>query len=592
MKIRIDHKVVEVSEGITIMQAAGLLGIAIPALCYREGIAHHPSCMVCMVKDLDSGQLLPSCAYPVKDGMNILTHSLEIHEARREALELLLSDHVGDCEAPCRRSCPAFMDIPEMNRLIASGKFEAALSVVREEIALPLILGYICPAPCEKACHRASIDGAVSVCLLKRVTAESHCRLPTADCSMYGTIGSRQPAVSSQQSTVGNQQLAVNSRQSRVAIIGTGPAGLSAAFYLQSLGHQAVLFDQHKEAGGLLRYHITEDKLPRKALDGEINVIRSMGAEFRMNTLVTKEFFDNVLLSEFDAVIIASGREEKQITDDFGLEVDEHGLKVSRKTLEARPREGHDNTSHMAEDPSLITHHSSLETHGIFACGNIIRKRQMAVRSVAQGKATALSADHYLRTGKPGTIHHPFNSSFGKLFESEYEEYLKESPASERNEPAKGFMGGFTEEEAMKEASRCMNCDCRKPVSCKLRTCATEYQAQQKKFAGPERKKILKSLQHEFVVYEPEKCIKCGICVEITRSEGELQGLTYIGRGFDVRIDVPLGGSMKEALTRAGVMVVEACPTGALAYKTDHDEKRRVKGPLQGSGNTDGKSKP
>ncbi|MCX6287161.1 MAG: 2Fe-2S iron-sulfur cluster-binding protein [Bacteroidetes bacterium] len=545
MQITIDHKSFEVKEGMTLMQAAASLGISIPALCFREGIAHHPSCMVCLVKDLDSGRLLPSCAYPVLDGMNIQTHSHEIHEARREALELLLSDHVGDCEAPCRRSCPAFMDIPEMNRLIAAGRFKEALKVVREEIALPLTLGYICPAPCEKACHRASIDGSVSICLLKRSTADEGSRL-------YSGLAP-----------------AVEKSGKKVAIIGTGPAGLSAAFYVLRCGHHAVLFDQHKEAGGLLRYHITEDELPRQVLDSEIEVVRLMGAEFRLSTLVTKELFDTVLLREFDAVIIASGREEKQISDDFGLEPDEYGLKISRTTLEAKTRDESDDRD--GRDDHSLTH----QQRGIFACGNIIRKHQMAVRSVAQGKAAALSADHFLKTGKPGGVHQLFNSSFGRLKEAEFDEYLKESPSLSRLEPEKGFIGGFTEAEAMKEAARCMNCDCRKPVSCKLRIYANEYQAYQKKFTGPERKKIIKSVQHEFVIYEPEKCIKCGICVEITRAEGELQGLTYVGRGFDVRISVPLGGSLKEALIRTGEKVVEACPTGALAYKINHNEKRR-----------------
>ncbi|MCX6241764.1 MAG: 2Fe-2S iron-sulfur cluster-binding protein [Bacteroidetes bacterium] len=547
MRIRIDHKEVEAKEGMTIMQAAALLGISIPALCYHEGITHHASCMVCMVKDLDSGRMLPSCEYPALDGMNIQTHSHEIHEIRREALELLLSDHVGDCEAPCRRSCPAFMDIPEMNRLIAAGRFNEALKVVREEIALPLILGYICPAPCEKACHRASIDGALSICLLKRSTADEGARLFAGIPPMAGNGGDTIAAGRGFPHNTGT----LNTSGKKVAIIGTGPSGLSAAFYTLRSGHQAVLFDQHKEAGGMLRYHITEEKLPRKALEAEIRVISQMGAEFRMNTLITREFFDNVLLREYHAVIIASGREEQQITDDFGLELDEHGLKVSRTTLEAH-------------------HH-----RGIFACGNIIRKRQMAVRSVAQGKAAALSADHYLKTGKPGPAHQMFNSSFGRLLETEFGEYLKESPAAARLEPAKGFTGGFTEAEAIKEAARCMNCDCRKPVTCKLRIYADEYQAHQKRFAGNERKLISKSLQHEFVVYEAEKCIKCGICVEITKSEHELQGLTYIGRGFDVRINVPLGGSMEGALVRTGKKVIEACPTGALACKINHNEKRR-----------------
>ncbi len=566
MKLKIDHKEVEAKEGTSIMQAASLLGISIPALCYSEGIEHHASCMICMVKDLNSGRLLPACEYPAQEGMNIQTHSHEIHEARREALELLLSDHVGDCEAPCRRSCPAFMDIPEMNRLIAAGRFEEALKVVREEIALPLILGYICPAPCEKACHRAGIDGALSICLLKRAASLETDLVHRTSYIVHRTsyIVPRTSYIVHRTSYIVPRTSYIvhpnSSIQHRIAIIGTGPSGLAAAFYLQRLGHQAVLFDQHKEAGGLLRYHITEDKLPRQALDAEIDMIRQMGAEFRLNTLITKEFFDNVLLKEFDAIIIATGREDNQIADDFGLEQDEHGLKVSRTTLEAR-----------IHQPSDISHPAP----AIFACGNVIRKRQMAVRSVAQGKAAALSADHFLRTGKPGVAHHLFNSSFGRLTEIEFEEYLKESPASERNEPEKGFMGGFTAAEAMKEAARCMNCDCRKPISCKLRKYATEYQAHQKRFAGPERKLITKSLQHEFVVYEAEKCIKCGTCVEITKTEGELRGLSYVGRGFDVRISVPLGGSVKDALIRTGEKVIEACPTGALAYKIRTDEKRR-----------------
>ncbi|MCX6280535.1 MAG: 2Fe-2S iron-sulfur cluster-binding protein [Bacteroidetes bacterium] len=544
MKLRIDHREVEAEEGMTIMQAAALLDICLPTLCYRKGIAHHPSCMVCVVRDVDTGRLLPACAYPVREGMNIQTHSREIHDARREALELLLSDHVGDCEAPCRRSCPAFMNIPEMNRLISSGQFTEALQLVREEIALPLILGYICPAPCEKACHRSSIDGAVSICLLKRFTADDISRLYS------GLLPS------------------IERSGKRVAIIGTGPSGLSAAFYLLRRGHLAVLFDRHPEAGGLLRYHITEDKLPRKALASEIEVIRLMGAEFRMNTLITKDFFDQVLLHEYDAVIIATGREEKQITEDFGLERDEHGLKVSRTTLEAHTRQPEAGTW----NPEPGSHGSRVTGHGIFACGNILHKRQMAVRSVAQGKAAALSAVHYLKTGKPGSACHLFNSSFGRLNEAEYGEYLKESGPASRLAPAKGFMGGFTEAEAMKEAARCMNCDCRKLSSCKLRIFASEYQAQQKKFAGPNRKLITKSVQHEFVIYEAEKCIKCGICVEITRAEGELKGLTYVGRGFDVRINVPLGGTLREALTRTGKKVTEACPTGALAFKIGNHE--------------------
>ena len=179
IKLTIDNTPVEVEEGTTVLQAAAALGIEIPTMCYLEGHTCHPSCMVCMVKDAGKGNFFPSCAMPAAEGMNIIATSDEVYDIRREALELLLSDHVGDCEAPCTLTCPAGMDIPLMNRLIANGEFEKSLEIVRQEIALPLILGYICPAPCEKACRRKPIDGAVSICLLKRFTAQDSGRRNT-----------------------------------------------------------------------------------------------------------------------------------------------------------------------------------------------------------------------------------------------------------------------------------------------------------------------------------------------------------------------------------------------------------------------------
>ncbi|HNW72349.1 MAG TPA: 2Fe-2S iron-sulfur cluster-binding protein [Bacteroidales bacterium] len=519
MKITIDHHRIEAIEGMTVMEAAAAAGIVIPAMCHIAGVHNHPSCMVCLVKDIGRNQFIPSCSCLVEDEMLIQTHSPEIRELRREALELLLSDHVGDCEAPCQRSCPAHMDIPRMNRLIANNRLQDALDLVREEIALPWILGYICPAPCEKACRRGTIDQPVSVCLLKRITAEDDSRR-------------------------GNNLLIKAPRTGkRVAIIGTGPAGLSAAFYLLRSGHGCTLFDQHSDPGGMLRSHIPEERLPRHVLDAEIDVIRNMGAEFRMNARIDDRRFEETLLHDFDALILATGNEEQKILHDFGLILDEEGIRVSRTTFGA--------------------------THpGIFACGTPASKNQMAVRSVAQGKNAARSADHFLRTGKPHGPMKKFNSSFGILWETEFETYLVEGSRDKRTEPAGGLRSGFTTGEAIREAARCMHCDCRRQEDCKLRNYAGEYQAHQKRFIGPERKMITKVSGHPMVVYESEKCIKCGLCVAITSREKEPIGLSYIGRGFDVRINVPLKGSILEALTRTAEKVVQSCPTGALAWKS------------------------
>ncbi|MDP1622880.1 MAG: 2Fe-2S iron-sulfur cluster-binding protein [Bacteroidales bacterium] len=526
VKLTIDHNPVEVQEGISVMEAAAILGISIPSMCFRPGLTNHPSCMVCLVKDLDRDHLVPSCAMPVSEGMNILTNSPEVTEARREALELLLSDHVGDCEAPCRLSCPAFMDIPLMNRLIAKGDFDQALRIVREEIALPLILGFICPAPCEKACKRKALDHAVSICLLKRSSA------------LFG-----------KPETSGLSEIPVNNGK-KVAIIGTGPAGLSAAFYLLRSGHSCVLFDQHEKAGGAMQYEIPEDRLPKDMLDDEIGTIRKMGAEFRLGVMITREIFQNSILPGFDAAILATGSLKSVIDNAFGIQPDAHGVFIDKKNF-------------------------TTTIPGVFACGNIIREQKMAVHSVAQGKMAAKQVERFLGTSKPTRKPIKFNSVAGHLSEPELKEYLKESIPDDRVEPVDGFLAGLTKEEAMHEALRCLHCDCRKPVSCKLRIYAEEYDVNRRRFAGQDRKQLTRSVQHELLVYEAEKCIRCGLCVEITEKHGESIGLGFAGRGFDVRISVPFDENIKEALTITAKECVESCPTGALAFK-DTEERSSI----------------
>ncbi|NQV02241.1 MAG: (2Fe-2S)-binding protein [Bacteroidia bacterium] len=518
MQITIDHIAIEVEEGMTVMQAAALKGIRIPSLCYLPGHSNHPSCMICLVKDLDKGVMFPSCAMPVTEGMNLLASSEEVKEARKEALELLLSDHVGDCEAPCRLSCPAFMNIPLMNRLISANKVEEALRVVREEIALPLVLGYICPAPCENACRRKKIDDPVSICLLKRYTAQDETIRKTG------------------------LDFPIHKSGKRVAVIGTGPAGLAAAFYILQMGHACVLFDKNEQAGGALRYSVPDDLLPKEMLDADIESIRTLGGKFKLNYPVTRETWEIEILPGFDAVILATGFQEEHPADNFGLPLLGNGAIIHKKNFASgKP--------------------------GVFGCGSIITEQLLSVRSVAQGQKAALKADGFLN-GNTDLRRRPlFNSVIGPLKEEEKKEYMQEASSVVRTDPGIGYLDGFTREEAIREAQRCMHCDCRKPVSCKLRIYADEYGANRRRFAASERKQLSRNLQHELVVYEPEKCIRCGLCVEISEKEGEALGLAYIGRGFDVRITVPFGKSMKEGLEKAAKACVEGCPTGALACR-------------------------
>jgi NADPH-dependent glutamate synthase beta subunit-like oxidoreductase/ferredoxin len=511
IKLKINHTEVSVEPGTTILKAAQQLGIEIPTMCHNDEVEHFTSCMICLVKNVHNGKLYPSCSLPVTEGLEIITLDDEIREARQTGLELLLSDHVGDCVAPCTIACPAHMDIPTMNRLLASGKFDQALKVVKQNIALPSVLGHICPAPCEGACRRKPIDGAVSICLLKRFAGDK----------------------------VLFEEIPVTPTGHKVAIIGSGPAGLSAAYYLQLKGVQCTVFEQSGEVGGIIRNEIESGKLPEESLEKESLVISKLGVEFKLNTTIDKISFETIQ-HDFDAVLIASGN----ISD----EQKSWGIATNAKGFEANEQ----------------TYQTAQPT--VFVAGSAFKPSKLVIRLLAQGKEAAASVWQLLN-GKP-VVGQPmkFNSKFGRLIIPEYAQYLKESVEGNRVEPAQGILKGLTKEEVKAEAARCLHCDCRKIDSCKLREYSEEYKAEQKRFAYEERKAVRKQF-HDTIVYEPEKCIKCGICVRLTAKHQEKYGFTYIGRGFDVEIGIPFSENINEGLKLIAEKVADECPTGALGRR-------------------------
>ncbi len=172
-ELLVDGRSVRVSDGATLLDAARSLGIAIPTLCFREGLPHHTSCMVCLVEDERSGRLEPACATQASEGDRVRTGGERVIAARRRSVELLLAEHDGDCEAPCTRACPAHADIPTSIRRIAAGDRRAALAILMERLPLAWTLAVICPAPCRQACRRKRVDSAVDICGLKRAAAEA-----------------------------------------------------------------------------------------------------------------------------------------------------------------------------------------------------------------------------------------------------------------------------------------------------------------------------------------------------------------------------------------------------------------------------------
>lgn len=518
-KISIDGREVEIEAGATILDAAQRLGIDIPTMCHLRGHEAMTSCMVCVVKVPGMNGLVPACGSVVCDGMQVESDSEEVFDARKAALELLLSDHVGDCMGPCQMGCPARMNIPRMIRQIAAGELRDAVVTVKRDIALPAVLGRICPAPCEKVCRRKQHDDAVSICLLKRYVADVD-------------LQSDSPYLPQCRQKCGK----------RVAIIGAGPAGLAAAYYLQQDGIECTVFDDHEEAGGMLRYGVPEKDLPRDVLAKEIAAIERLGVTFRFGTRVGAAISMDEIRRDFDAVFIGTGELKPDDAERLGVEASSDGIKVNSRT-------------------------GATNVPGVFAGGNAVRNRRLAVRSVADGKEVAQSIRQYLRGEEVTGPARVFNSRMGKLEDGEMDLFLASADAGARQKPSDPA-GGLSEREAHAESLRCLHCDCRKPESCLLREYAQAYDARQSRYKG-DRRRFVQHTQHPDVIYEPGKCIDCGICIRIASQAGEKLGLTFVGRGFDVRMAVPFDASLAEGLQVAAAQCVEACPTGALAFRSE-----------------------
>lgn len=165
--------------------------------------------------------------------------------------------------APCQAACPAGIDIPNYVALVGLGRHREALALIREDVALPGVLGRVCEHPCEKSCRRGRVDRPVSICALKRLAYDRAAEYPDGG-----------PAVPERK------------YPERVAVVGAGPAGLSAAYFLARRGYGVTIFEAMPEAGGMLAYGIPSYRLPREVLRAEVDYIRALGVEIRLNTTV------------------------------------------------------------------------------------------------------------------------------------------------------------------------------------------------------------------------------------------------------------------------------------------------------------------
>lgn len=299
LNITLNGKIVTAEAGETILTVATRNGIKIPTLCNQPELKPYGSCFICVVEQKGLSRLVPSCATPVFDGMAVETDSERVRASRKMCVELLLSDHVGDCRGPCQVECPAGIDIPGFISLLAHKNEAEAIKLIKEALPFPASLGRVCPRPCEQQCRRICSDDSVSICFLKRYIADVDLLRP-------------EPYVPGTGRPTGK----------RVAIVGAGPAGLSAAFYLRLDGHDVTVFDSHPEAGGMLRYGIPAYRLPREILAKEIGIIEKMGAKISCNKCLGRDFNLDGLKREYDAVFLAIGA---QSASDMRVEGEKEG---------------------------------------------------------------------------------------------------------------------------------------------------------------------------------------------------------------------------------------------------------------------------
>jgi len=370
VKLTINDKLVEVPEGTTILQAARQVGIKIPTLCYYEAIKPYGGCRLCLV-EVTAGPrttLTASCSYPVAEGIKVLTDTEKVLRARRLVIDLLwsrcpdlpilksiaqelgvkepsfplgdsqcilcdlctrvcselenlgvigmqgrgakrevltpfgeLSEVCQDCgacgfvcptawihevakiSAPCTLTCPAGINVQGYVQLVNQGKDQEALKLIMEQLPLPGVLGRICPHPCEEECRRNIVDQPVAICNLKRFAADQvdlkEIGLPKAE-----------------------------ARPEKVAIIGSGPAGLSCAYHLARRGYKSTIFEALPVTGGMLRVGIPDYRLPKRVLDREIDNILSLGVELKLNTALGRDFtLDSLLSNGYKAVFLGTG---------------------------------------------------------------------------------------------------------------------------------------------------------------------------------------------------------------------------------------------------------------------------------------------
>ncbi|MDY6916189.1 MAG: FAD-dependent oxidoreductase, partial [Candidatus Cloacimonadota bacterium] len=622
--IKLNDKEVKTEEEKTILEVANENGIEIPTLCHDSELKPFGSCWVCAVQVKGRKGFVTSCGTTIIDGMEVITDSPEIHRARKMALELLLSDHYADCEAPCKLACPDEVDVQTYVSHIANGHYHEAVKVIKENLPMPLSIGRVCPAFCEDECRRSLVEEPIAIRQLKRLAADF-------DLTDEWTWTPEK----------------AKSTGEKIAIVGGGPSGLTCGYYLSNIGHDVTVFEAAPKPGGWLRYGIPEYRLPKKILDKEIELMCTNGMKIKTNMPIGDKITIPQLSKEYNAVYLAMGaqkavpmrakgsdligcllgvnflkehalgnkpqlgkrvaiigggntaidcaRTAKRLGADVTLayrrtrkempaesyEVDaaeEEGIKfyfltnpvenfgnkkgeLTKIKFEKMKLGKPDDTGRRRPEPTgkffeekfdtviaaisqrpdvdflaekknyiggkeiPLTRWATAEADeytmylgikNIFAGGDFRRGPATAIEAIADGRKAATAIDRYLK-GKimlnPVKV---FNSvkekKLAEIDTTEYEQYEKEDrllmPELDPEKRATNFKEvelGFDEEDAIKEAKRCLECGCMVKETCDLRKFATDYEVDADLFMGSENKHPIDD-SHPYIRRDANKC--------------------------------------------------------------------------------------
>ncbi|NLM83842.1 MAG: FAD-dependent oxidoreductase [Clostridiales bacterium] len=681
LNITINGKPCTAKPGQTILQACRDNGVSIPTLCHDERLRPFGSCLLCRIEVEGARSTMLACGTEVTEGMVIRTETDAVNSARRACLELLLSQHHGDCKAPCTLTCPNHMDVQGYVAHIANGRFEDALRVIKETNPLPVVCGRICTRPCEGQCRRNIVDEPIAIAQLKRFAADIDLE------KEVHYLPERKPATGK-----------------RVAIVGAGPAGLTAAWFLAIAGHSVTIFERHAKPGGMLRYGIPAYRMPRETLDREIDIICQLGVEIKYNVefgkditweSLKKEGYDALFLAvgsqvgrplgcdgegvcfnvvrgvDFlgrvtegtapdltgkDVVVVGGGNtamdaartsvrmgarsvkivyrrgRSEMPADKAEIEDAEHegvelclmtnpvsvGMRDGRTVLTlvkmafGEPDESGRPSVHevpgseyemeadyviaaigQTQDLSFINEsfpvavkrnmivadEKTFATNipGVFAAGDAVTGPKTAIQAIAGGRFAARSIDQYLRgeeiTPEPEVYNHTKGRKLSEIDPKEYDDVERRPrsvmptlPVEQRVKSFDEVELGFSVEEAMAEAKRCLSCGCQDAGECKLREYATTYKADQFHFAGELVRHPIDET-HPYLVRDRNKCIMCGRCVRICLEVQGQGALGFIGRGYGTTVEPsrPEFGN-EEQCVRCG-QCVSTCPVGALTEK-------------------------